>query len=47
MNLLLIGNAISMIGCLIMVLIGLLKKKTRSSLRSAFNVCLWARAISL
>lgn len=27
MNLLLIGNAISMIGCLIMVLIGFLKKK--------------------
>ena len=40
MNLLLIGNAISMVGCLIMVLIGFLKKKQQILIAQCFQ-CLF------
>ena len=40
MNLLLIGNAISMVGCLIMVLIGFLKKKQQILIAQCFQCLL-------
>ena len=46
MNILLIGNAISMIGCLIMVGIGLLKKKSHILIAQSFQ-CLFMGAGNL